>query len=102
LEIWRNQETDKYRYIPLHDHQRTKEPNVPKVNHTKEMLKMIFKKVERSYKVLKDLKNDFSTLTHSISIKQLKTHLCQLSTYLNQRQKRALPSDTIPNPKNDC
>uniref|UniRef100_M1DFX5 Integrase core domain containing protein n=1 Tax=Solanum tuberosum TaxID=4113 RepID=M1DFX5_SOLTU len=62
--------------------------------------------VERSNKILKEIKEDVSTLSqtvtsHSVSIKQLETQMGQKSYHLNSRQKRGLPSDTMVNPKNE-
>ncbi|WMV58285.1 hypothetical protein MTR67_051670 [Solanum verrucosum] len=66
------------------------------------MLFRIYNKVEGVIKVLKDLKNEFSTLTqmvmsYLVSIKHLETQLGQIAAHLNPRQKGTLPSDTIPN-----
>lgn len=67
------------------------------------MLTRIFNMVEGSNKVLKELKNYFSTLTqivssHSMSIKHLDTQMCQLSTQLNPRQKESFPVTPSPIP----
>ncbi|WMV19922.1 hypothetical protein MTR67_013307 [Solanum verrucosum] len=93
--------------MPPHDRPRPKEPVGLEGSRTEDMLVRIYNKVEGSDKVLKDLKNDFSTLSHtvtshSVSIKQLETQMCQIVIHLNPRQKGTLPSDTISNPKNDC
>ncbi|WMV55114.1 hypothetical protein MTR67_048499 [Solanum verrucosum] len=70
----RDMETDKDRYVPPHDRQQQKEQAGPEGNRTEDMISRIFNNVEGSDKVLKELKNDYSTLSkkatsHSVSIK---------------------------------
>ncbi|WMV19322.1 hypothetical protein MTR67_012707 [Solanum verrucosum] len=103
---WRDREVEKDKYVPPHYLPKSKKPARSEGNRTEEMITRIFNKVEGSDKVLKDLKNDFSTMTlkvtyNFVSIKQLETQTCQISTYLNPRQKGTMPSDTVPNPKYD-
>ncbi|WMV13902.1 hypothetical protein MTR67_007287 [Solanum verrucosum] len=103
----RDREMDKDRYVPTHDHPSPKESAGLEGSGAEDMLVRIYDKAEGSNKVLKDLKNDFSTLSqmvtsHLDSLKQLETQLGQIVTHLNPRQKGTLRSDTISNPKNDC
>ncbi|WMV47327.1 hypothetical protein MTR67_040712 [Solanum verrucosum] len=81
----------KDRYNRPNDRPKPKGQARPEGNRTKEMLTRIFNKVEQFDKVLKDLKNDFYTLTqmvasHSMSIEKLETQMFQISTHLNPRQ----------------
>ncbi|KAG5631519.1 hypothetical protein H5410_003236 [Solanum commersonii] len=69
------------------------------------MFAHILNKLEGSDKVLKEMKDDVSTLnkmvtSHLVSIKQLETQMGQISTHLNLRPKGGLLSDTMANPKN--
>ncbi|KAK4724061.1 hypothetical protein R3W88_026840 [Solanum pinnatisectum] len=98
---WKEKESDKDRYIPPHECQKPKESeNV----RTKDMLSRILNKVERSNNVLKEMKEDVSTLnqtvtSHSVSIKQLETDMGQISIQLNPRQKGGCLVTQRPTPK---
>ncbi|WMV18918.1 hypothetical protein MTR67_012303 [Solanum verrucosum] len=97
---------EKYRYVPPHYRPRPKELAGSEGSRTRDILARIYNKVKGFDKVLKDLKNDFSNLSqtvtsHSVSIKQLETQLGQIVTHLNPRQEGTFPSDTILNHKND-
>ncbi|WMV40994.1 hypothetical protein MTR67_034379 [Solanum verrucosum] len=75
--------------------------------HDRDMLARILNKVKGSDKVLKEMKDDISSLnqtitSHSVSIKQLEIQMGQISTNLNPRPKGGLPSDTMVNPKNEA
>lgn len=76
---WRYLEVEKDIYIQPHDRPKTKE-QVGLEGSTNDMLSRIFNKVEGFEKVLKDLKNEFSILTqtitsYSLSIKQLEIQM---------------------------
>ncbi|WMV24975.1 hypothetical protein MTR67_018360 [Solanum verrucosum] len=97
---------DKDRYVPSHDRPCPKELAGLEGSRMEDMFVRIYNKVEWPDKVLKDLKNDFSTLSqtvtsHLVPIKHPETQLGEIATQLNTRKKGTLPSDTIPNPKND-
>ncbi|WMV58857.1 hypothetical protein MTR67_052242 [Solanum verrucosum] len=95
------------RYAPHHDHPKPKEPNADtKSFQIEDMLAPILNKVEGSYKVLKEMKGDISSLnqsvtSHSILTKQLETQMDQISGHFNLKLKGGLPSDTVANSKND-
>ncbi|WMV09237.1 hypothetical protein MTR67_002622 [Solanum verrucosum] len=105
---WRDQDVDKDRRVPPHEHQKSKEPRVDLENfHTEDMLARILNKVEVSDKVLKEIKDDVSSLnqmvtSYSVFIKQLQTKMGQISAHLNSMPKGGLPSDTLVNPKNEA
>ena len=63
----------------------------------------IINKVEGPNKILKEIKEDVSTLSkmstsHSIYFKQLEIQMGKISSNLNPRQERGLPSDTMADP----
>ncbi|KAK4731373.1 hypothetical protein R3W88_024361 [Solanum pinnatisectum] len=94
---------EKDMYIPPHESQKPKDS---KGGHSEDMLSRILHKVEGSNKILKEMKDDVSTLSqtvtsHSISIKELETQMGHISSYLNPRQQGGLPTDTMANPKNE-
>ena len=97
---WKDGENDRYR--PPHKRQK---PNDSEGGRSEDMLSCILNKVEGSDKMLKGKKEDGSTVNqityHSISIKQLETQMGHISSHLNLRQQRGLPSDTMANPKSE-
>uniref|UniRef100_M1B2U1 Integrase core domain containing protein n=1 Tax=Solanum tuberosum TaxID=4113 RepID=M1B2U1_SOLTU len=95
---WKEREGDKDMYVPPHERQNPKES---KNVHTKDMISRILNKVEGSDKVIKEMKEDDSTLnqtvtSHSVSIKQLETQMGQISSHLNPRPKGGLPRMARP------
>ena len=94
---------EKDRYVPPHERQN---PRDSKGGLLEDMLSRSLNKVEGSYKILKDMKEDVSTLSqmvasHFVSIKQLETQMGHISSHLNPRQLGGLRSDTMANPKNE-
>uniref|UniRef100_M1DYP1 Integrase core domain containing protein n=1 Tax=Solanum tuberosum TaxID=4113 RepID=M1DYP1_SOLTU len=72
---WKDREND--RYVPPHESQKSKDS---KGGRSEDMLSRILNKVEGSYKILKEMKDDVCTLSqtvtfHSVSIKQLETQM---------------------------
>ncbi|KAG5609676.1 hypothetical protein H5410_020957 [Solanum commersonii] len=59
------------------------------------MLSRIPNKVEGSNKILKEMKEDVSTLSQT-----LETQMRQISSHLNPRQQGGFPGDTMANTKN--
>lgn len=77
IPLGRKERGEKYRYVPPHKRQR---PKYFEGGCTKDMLSYIPNKVEVSDKLLKEMKEDVSTLnlmltSHSVSIKLLKTQM---------------------------
>ena len=70
-------DSDRDRYVFLHDHQVPMDPSVnSESSRTKDMLSRILSKVEGSDVILQELKTDFSSLnqivaSHTMSIKHL-------------------------------
>uniref|UniRef100_M1DY55 Integrase core domain containing protein n=1 Tax=Solanum tuberosum TaxID=4113 RepID=M1DY55_SOLTU len=100
---WKERDWEKDKYVPPHERQKPKDSEG---GWYEDMLSPILNKVERSDKILKEMKEDLSTLSqkvtsHSVSIKQLETQMGHILSHLNPRQQRGLPSDTTANPKNE-
>jgi len=94
--------------VPPHERPKPKEQiSNPKNFQTEDMLACILNKVEGTDKVLKEIKDDVSSLnqtvsSHSVSIKQLEIQTGQILAHLNPRPKGGLPSDTLVNSKNEA
>ena len=78
---WKERKGERDRYVPPHEHQMPKESEG---GHIKYMLSRILNKVEGSDKLLKEIKDNVSTLnqtvtTHSVSIKQFETQMGLIS-----------------------
>lgn len=75
-------------------------PKYSKGGRMKDIISHIRNKVEGSDKVLKEMKEDISTLNqrltcHSVSIKILETQMGQMYLNKNPTKQGGLPSDTI-------
>lgn len=79
---------EKDKLVPSHERQKTKGS---KGGKPEEMLSYILNKVEGSDKMLKGMKEDVSTLnhtitSHSVTIKKLKTQMVHISSHINPTQ----------------
>lgn len=89
----------------MRPHER-QEPNDLEDRRPEDILSHIISKVKGSNKIIKEMKEDVSTLiqtatSHSISIKQLEMQMCQISLHLNPQQQVGFHSDTMANRKDE-